>query len=169
MAVNTADEWIRQLQLSKHIEGGWYSEVYKSAVTVENEIMPGVFYGDRSVCTHIYFLLQQNDFSAFHRIGSDELWHFYEGDKLIVYELDSAGQLTEHKLGKDPANGFFPFCVIKKGNWFGAKVADGGNYSLVGCTVSPGFDFADFELARAEQLVKQYPAHVALIASLCRQ
>src|SRR5262245_7150963 len=134
-----AATWISQLNLKRHVEGGWYGEVYRSADTI----------GERSLCTHIYFLLEQGDFSDLHRIRSDELWHFYAGDNLIVYEFDQLGLLTGHKLGNDPTSGFLPFCVIKKGNWFGARLAGGGSYALVGCTVSPGFDFDDFELADA--------------------
>ena len=168
MSSSAAGEWIRHLQLQKHIEGGWYSEVYRSPFILETRSSSPILTADRSVCTHIYFLLEQNEFSTLHRIRSDELWHFYDGDNLIVYEIDASGKLTEHKLGKDIANGFLPFCMISKGNWFGARVASGGSFSLVGCTVSPGFDFADLELANAEMLIKQYPEHRELIKSLTK-
>lgn len=160
LAVN----WIHHLDLVKHIEGGWYSEVYKSPVVLVDKQV----HGERSLCTHIYFLLEQDDFSALHRIESDELWHFYAGDNLIVYEFDDSGNLTEHKLGKDPANGAYPFCCIRKGSWFGARVVANGEFCLVGCTVAPGFDFADLELAQADQLIDKYPAYKSIIASLCR-
>ncbi|HEX7904147.1 MAG TPA: cupin domain-containing protein [Chitinophagaceae bacterium] len=160
MPATTAGDWITHLQLQKHIEGGWYSEIYRSEEKIENE--------NRSLCTHIYFLLQENDFSALHCIQSDELWHFYHGDNLIVYELERDGLLTQHKLGTDITNGFLPFCMIKKGSWFGARVSEGGSFSLVGCTVSPGFDFKDLVLANAGELSLQYPSHKKLIASLCR-
>jgi predicted cupin superfamily sugar epimerase len=163
-----AGEWIRHLHMQKHVEGGWYSEVYRSPLILEKLALSPALTANRSACTHIYFLLEQNDFSTLHRIRSDELWHFYDGDNLIVYELDASGRLTEHKLGKDIANGFLPFCMISKGSWFGARVADGGSFSLVGCTVSPGFEFEDLELAKAEILTKKYPDHSKLIRSLCR-
>jgi len=159
MPATTADDWLSCLQLQKHIEGGWYSEVYRS----EEKIKDG-----HSLCTHIYFLLQQNDFSALHRIQSDELWHFYDGGNLIVYELERDGLLTQHKLGTDITNGFLPFCMINKGSWFGARVTEEGNFSLVGCTVSPGFDFKDLVLANAGELSMKYPSHKNLITSLCR-
>jgi predicted cupin superfamily sugar epimerase len=165
MSTSAAGDWIRHLQMQKHVEGGWYHEVYRSPLLLQHqEATPS----GRSVCTHIYFLLQQNDFSALHRIRSDELWHFYDGDNLIIYELDTSGRLTEHKLGKDIANGFLPFCMITKGNWFGARLAPGGDFTLAGCTVSPGFDFEDLELAKAETLLQLYPEHGLLIRSLCR-
>jgi uncharacterized protein len=166
MSTHTSTDWTRHLQLQKHIEGGWYSEVYRSSLQLTS--LPH-FSGDRSACTHIYFLLEQNDFSAFHRIKSDELWHFYDGDGLIVYELDESGQLTEHKLGLDIANGFLPFCMIRKGSWFGSRVCPQGEFALVGCTVAPGFDFADFELAKANELSNQFPEHETLITELCRE
>lgn len=168
MAMSPASDWIEHLQLQQHIEGGWYKETYRSPLFLHRENAPGLVNGDRSLCTHIYFLLQQNEFSALHRIGSDELWHFYDGDTLVVYEIDMSGQLTEHRLGNDPANGLLPFCMIRKGSWFGSRLAPGGNYALVGCTVAPGFDFADFELATASGLSGQFPQHKDLIASLCR-
>ncbi|HEX5652887.1 MAG TPA: cupin domain-containing protein [Chitinophagaceae bacterium] len=161
MKFSQAEDWIQFLHLQKHIEGGWYCEVYRST-----ELFTPT---NRSVCTHIYFLLEARDFSTLHRIQSDELWHFYAGDPLIVYEFNKEGQLIEHLLGNDIDQCFLPGCVIQKGNWFGARTAPGGNYSLVGCTVSPGFDFADLELADAETLSKKYPAHQQLIQSLCRR
>jgi len=168
MARYNVAEWAQHLQLKKHVEGGWYSEVYRSSLQLPQSLLPE-FNGDRSACTHIYFLLEQGDFSAFHRIKSDELWHFYDGDGLVVYELDESGQLTEHKLGLDIANGFVPFCMIRKGSWFGSSVWSHGKFALVGCTVAPGFDFADFELAKANELSNQFPEHETLIARLCRE
>jgi predicted cupin superfamily sugar epimerase len=161
MTFSQAEEWIQFLQLQKHIEGGWYREVYRSA-----EIFTQT---NRPVCTHIYFLLEARDFSTLHRIQSDELWHFYAGDPLIVYEFNKDGVLIEHLMGNDAGRGFLPFSIIQKGNWFGARTAPGGNYSLVGCTVSPGFDFDDLELANVETLSKKFPAHQPLIQSLCRR
>jgi predicted cupin superfamily sugar epimerase len=166
MSTPGADFWIRHLQLTKHIEGGWYNEVYRSALVLHNTQLPSNFPGTRNTCTHIYFLLKWPGFSAFHRIKSDELWHFYFGEALIVYEIDESGQLTEHRLGTDPEKGESFFCVIKAGNWFASRVAYGGDYGLVGCTVSPGFDFEDFEMADKKTLLNVYPQHVELINQL---
>lgn len=157
MSTHTADFWIKQLKLNKHIEGGWYSEVYRSPFILRKEQLPASFDGDRNICTHIYFLLEKNSFSAFHRIKSDELWHFYAGDPLIIYEIDELGKMKEHLLGNDIENGQSLFSIIKGGNWFASKVADGGEYGLAGCTVAPGFDFNDFEMAARKDLLNAWP------------
>jgi len=166
MPAHNADSWIKYLQLTKHIEGGWYNEVYRSSLLLDKEKLPPAFPAQRNICTHIYFLLQKNGFSAFHRIHSDELWHFYDGDPLIVYEIDPTGKLIEHLLGNAIEKGESLFCVIKAGNWFASKVKDGGEYGLAGCTVSPGFDFEDFELANKKALSDVYPQHAELINTL---
>lgn len=166
---HSAQTWIKHLQLNQHVEGGWYSEVYRSALTIPQTALQPDFAGDRPASTHIYFLLEKNNFSAFHRIKSDEIWHFYNGDPLIVYEIDQQGNLTEHLLGQDPTLHQSLCCVISAGNWFASKVADGGEYGLAGCTVAPGFDFTDFELAEKEELSKLFPEHKELIHLLCRQ
>lgn len=160
--------WKQHLRLNSHIEGGWYSEVYRSALSFSQSQLPALFGGDRSACTHIYFLLEKHQFSAFHRIRSDELWHFYSGDPLIVYEIDEYGAMEKHLLGNNPQAGQSPFCVIQAGRWFASKVVAGGEYSLVGCTVAPGFDFADFEMGKKEELVAAFPQHAAIIDALSR-
>jgi predicted cupin superfamily sugar epimerase len=163
MAALPADFWIKHLQLTRHIEGGWYAEVYRSELSFTQKQLPDYFTGPRSSCTHINFLLEKNQFSAFHRIRSDELWHFYQGDPLTVYEIDTDGLLHQHVLGNDPSSGQSLFCCIKAGNWFASKVNDGSEYSLAGCTVSPGFDFADFEMGNRNELLKKFPQHSVII------
>lgn len=164
----TADYWIEALQLTPHIEGGAFRETYRSNLRIPASSLPAAFAGERHACTHIYFLLDKENFSAFHRIRSDELWHFYAGDPLIVYEINDKGVLNEHKLGNDPGNEETFQCIINAGSWFGSRVAANGAYSLVGCTVSPGFDFNDFVLADREQLSALYPQHKELIRALTR-
>lgn len=159
----TADFWIRNLQLNKHIEGGWYSEVYRSALVFTKEQMSPAFESERNVCTHIYFLLEKNGFSAFHKIRSDELWHFYAGDPFIIYEINENGKMEEHLLGNDIEKGQSLFHIIKAGNWFASKLEDGGDYGLAGCTVAPGFDFNDFEMGKKDVLLQAYPQHAELI------
>jgi predicted cupin superfamily sugar epimerase len=166
MSKRTAEYWINKLQLATHIEGGAFREIYRSPVLAPLTALPSAFTGERNFCTSIYFLLQQHQFSAFHKIKSDEVWHFYYGDALIVYEIDQQGRLIEHRLGCDPDNNETFQCVITAGNWFAAKLAPGGEFALVGCTVSPGFDFADFELAKQEELTAAWPAHASLIKEL---
>ena len=164
MNFESAASWIERLQLNRHIEGGWYKEVYKSVITlkVNGET------AERSICTHIYFLLEKNDFSSLHRIRADESWHFYTGTPLTIYEFEPSGNLIQHQLGNDPSKGCLPYCVIQNGHWFGARIESEGAFSLVGCTVSPGFKFADLELAKAEDLFRRYPKHAKLIGELCR-
>jgi predicted cupin superfamily sugar epimerase len=169
--------WKEKLQLITHIEGGAFREVYRSPLIVPLKYLrsnaadtPGnqPFRGDRNFSTSIYFLLEKGGFSAFHRIASDELWHFYFGDSLLVYEINPLGLLTTHRLGSDVGNGEVFQTMIRAGSWFASCVAEGSDYSLVGCTVSPGFDFADFELADRQELSRQYPQHTALISTLTR-
>ncbi len=160
--------WIDHLQLTHHVEGGSFREVYRSSLMIESLSLPPVFKGNRSFCTSIYFLLERDQFSAFHKIQSDETWHFYTGDSLLIYEITEEGNLLTHRLGKDPAKGESFQCVIKAGNWFASVVEEGGTYALVGCTVSPGFDFTDFELANRTELSNQYPLHASLIHQLTR-
>lgn len=163
-----ASYWIEKLQLAKHIEGGCYREIYRSPITINKNSLPDSFHGAISVCTAIYFLLEKNQFSAFHRIASDEIWHFYYGDTLIIYEIEPDGKMTEHKLGSNAEAGEVFQAVIKAGNWFASRVAHGEGYALVGCTVSPGFDFEDFELAERKAMIDQFPKHEELIIQLTR-
>jgi predicted cupin superfamily sugar epimerase len=154
---------IRLLQLLPHPEGGYYRETYRSESSID------VNGKKRNYCTGIYFLLEKDNFSALHRIKSDELWHFYAGDPLEIIEINPSGNLTITTLGeKDQVN--FQYCV-KAGNWFGSRVKSGGPAvagSLVGCTVSPGFDFEDFEMASAQKLISEFPQHSQIIKSLTR-
>ena len=160
--------WLDKLQMTSHVEGGAFREVYRSELVIPKKSLPLFFQGDRSASTHIYFLLAEGQFSAFHRIAADEHWHFYFGDPLIVYEISHNGRLLTHHLGNDLMNGESFHAGIKAGRWFASAPAEGGEYTLVGCTVAPGFDFADFELADGETLAGRYPEHAALIRRLTR-
>jgi predicted cupin superfamily sugar epimerase len=164
-----ADYWIRVLQLNRHIEGGSFREVYRSNLELPREILPPDFKGPCVASTSIYFLLEKNQYSAFHRICSDEVWHFYAGHSLRIYEIEASGNLLIHKLGNNPEQGETFQCIIKAGNWFAAKVADGGDFTLAGCTVSPGFDFRDFELADGALLAAEFPQHQEWIAALSQK
>jgi predicted cupin superfamily sugar epimerase len=150
------------------VEGGAFREVYRSELTVAQKALPVFFQGDRNFCTSIYFLLASGQFSAFHRIASDELWHFYFGDPLLIYEIGHSGTLTVHRLGPNWENGENFHAVIKAGSWFASIPAGDSEYALVGCTVSPGFDFVEFELADKAALIEQFPQHSTIIASLTR-
>jgi predicted cupin superfamily sugar epimerase len=163
-----ASYWIQQLQLTQHVEGGAFREVYRSELTIPRTVLPLFFQGNRSASTSIYFLLATGQFSAFHRIASDEVWHFYFGDPLLVYEINHNGRLITHLLGTDPEKGESFQTVVRAGSWFASVPAPGSEYALVGCTVAPGFDFADFELADRTALTQQYPEYTELIEKLTR-
>jgi predicted cupin superfamily sugar epimerase len=163
-----ASYWIEKLQLTVHLEGGSFREIYRSPLMIPRRSLPLFFQGDRAASTSIYFLLSLGQFSAFHRIASDEVWHFYFGDPLLIHEIGHNGLLTTHRLGSDPEKGESFQTVVSAGSWFASVPAEGSEYALVGCTVAPGFDFEDFELADGEALVRQYPRHAEIIKALTR-
>jgi len=140
--MSTAAYYKEQLGLHPHPEGGHYAEVYRSAL----EINVAGFDGARSMCTSIFFLLEAHEVSSLHRIKSDELWYHHDGGTLEIIEMDEAGNEVITRLGKQPHDGCKLQHVVKAGRWFGARPAKGSEYCLVGCQVSPGFDFRDFEL-----------------------
>jgi len=158
---------INHYQLLPHPEGGYFKETYRSAENISVSALPERFSGDRSYGTAIYFLLLKDLFSAFHRILSDECWHFYEGDSLNVHVIHSNGNYERIQLGRNTSKGEVYQAIVPAGAWFASEST--GEYSFVGCTVSPGFDFADFELANAASLKADYPDHEVLIQRLCRQ
>jgi len=164
----TAEEIVQQLQLQPHPEGGFYKEVYRSKELIEKDCLPQIFGGSRHYSTSIYYLLQRGDYSAFHRIKSDEIWHFYSGGNLLLHLLDEEGNHRCVTLGNTLASGSIFQFVMPAGVWFAAEPAPGTEFSLAGCTVSPGFDFRDFELAKGETLAKEFPAHKDLILRLCK-
>lgn len=167
MAEQTAEFYIQKLNMLPHPEGGWYKETYRSENSVSTSSLPEMFEGDRSFSTAIYFLLTSENFSGFHRIKSDEMWHFYDGDGLVIHELTKDGEYIKHQLGLDLEDGEEPQLVINARSWFASEVKLKRSFALVGCTVAPGFDFQDFELASATELAKGYPHHSKLINRLC--
>ena len=161
-------ELISQLELIPHPEGGYYKETYRSSDVLKRKDLPNRFTGDRVVSTMIYYLLEGDNFSHLHRIKSDESWHFYEGDTLVVSEISPDGILTNHHLGKDLSKGETFQTVIPAGSWFGAKLLTPNSYCLVGCGVAPGFDFEDFDMATREGLTKAFPTHRSTIEKLTK-
>ena len=158
---------IERLDLIRHPEGGWYRETYRSDEMISSNSLPERFGGIRSFCTAIYFLLEKKDISALHRIKSDELWHFYAGETLTLHLLTPQGEHRAINLGTDIASGETYQAVVPAGCWFGAEVSGDGDYSLVGCTVAPGFDFTDFEMGIRDSLLKQFPDHTGIILRMC--
>ncbi len=166
--MSSAAYWKEKLQLISHIEGGAFKETYRAPLLLPHSALTKEHNGARAASTGIYFLLEYGEFSAFHRIASDEMWHFYDGCTLTVYEIKTDGTLVKHLLGKDIENGASPQLVIPAGSWFASRVEIENSFTLCGCTVAPGFDFADFELANRAELTKEFPQHEALIVSLTR-
>lgn len=165
----TADFWINHLQLKAHPEGGYFKEVYRSGEFIQKRGLPSRYNSFRSFSTSIYFLLKSHEFSAFHRLKSDEGWHFYKGSPLQVHILLPGGKLVNLVLGGTPTRKEHLQFTIPKGSWFAAKPIEKDSYSLIGCTVAPGFDFDDFELAKTEELLRAYPQHRKLILNFTRK
>jgi uncharacterized protein len=159
------DYWIKHLHLQAHPEGGFYKELYRSKEVIATCGLPPRFEGTRNFSTAIYFLLRSQDRSVFHRIKSDELWHFYQGSTLSIYILTPDG-LSIQKLGNQLALGESLQVVVPANCWFGARVEEKETYALCGCTVAPGFDFQDFEMAERAQLLREYPDFEKVIIEL---
>ena len=164
--MQTADYWIEILEMQRHPEGGYFKETYKCIEDIEGNALPDRFEGNRSMSTAIYFLLRKEDFSAFHKIKSDEIWHFYEGQGLEIFYFDENGELKTILLGRNPEKGEVFQAVVPANCWFGSRVASGSDYALVGCTVAPGFDFQDFEMAERQELIADYPQFREIIEQL---
>lgn len=160
------DALVRRFGLLPHPEGGFYSETYRAPARV---LRDGETAGDgtRAASTAIYYLLSDGAYSAWHRIRSDEIWHFYAGAPLEVHSIDDAGVLTTHRLGNTLAHPDTVFqAVVPKGHWFAARCCDPSTYAFVGCTVAPGFEFSEFEIADTAALVARYPQHRTLVEQL---
>ncbi|GFE62191.1 cupin domain-containing protein [Geobacter sp. AOG2] len=168
ICTHTAAYWIERLHLARHPEGGWFRETYRAAEAIPEAGLPSRFQGERAFSTAIHFLLERDDFSALHRLKSDEMWHFYDGAPLTVHLVAPDGGHRPFLLGRDPEKGELFQAVAPAGCWFGAEVAGSGDFTLVGCTVSPGFDFSDFEMGSRSNLAERFPQHEALIRRLTR-
>ncbi len=167
-ARHDADYWIRTLRLAPHPEGGHFAETYRSAGQCVPASGGGQCGGPRPCATAIYFLLRGSEFSALHRLRSDEMWHFHAGSGASIVMLAPDGTLGEARIGPDPDRRQTFQVLIPAGTWFGATVEDPASYTLVGCTVSPGFAYEDFELASRAGLVAAYPQHREVIERLTR-
>jgi predicted cupin superfamily sugar epimerase len=155
-----AEYYIDKLDLKKHPEGGYYKEIYRSTEYFE---IPDYSYKSkktRNYSTSIYFLLEGNDKSHFHKLSSDEIWHFYDGTDIKILIIDIFGNLSEVVLGR--SSGIFQH-TVKKENWFAAEVIQKKSFALIGCSVSPGFEFEDFVLAKRGDLIKLFPQHELII------
>ncbi len=155
--------YVDKLELQKHPEGGYYKEFYRSDEILYKDNLPKRFGGERNISTSIYFLLVEENVSLFHKIKSDEIWHFYDGSAIKIYTLKNDGILSVKLLGKNIDCGESLQIVIERSAWFCAEVVDKKSFGLVGCTVAPGFDFTDLELAERNDLLEKFPDHKKLI------
>lgn len=151
-----AKYWINKLKLQKHPEGGWFREIYRSDDVIPKDALPAEFSGDRNISTSIYYLLEGEDRSAFHRIKSDEIWHFYTGSSSVEIWILKDKKLIKKRVGNDMETGDEFQVVVPKNTWFAAHLTNKNGYALVGCTVSPGFHFDDFEMNN-EEILAEYP------------
>ncbi|WP_419887878.1 cupin domain-containing protein [Neobacillus niacini] len=166
MKLNQLDYWVSKLGMTPHPEGGYYKETFQSEEQISDKELSVNLEGKRRLYTSIYFLLTSNDVSHFHRLKSDELWYYHGGSSLSIHVIDESGQYKEIKLGLNLGAGEVPQALVKKNSIFGSSVSEKDTCSLVGCMVSPGFEFQDFELFTQEELLKVYPQHKEIIMKL---
>ncbi len=164
--MNKIENIIKRLKLEPHPEGGFFKETYRSLE--ETDQLDSKYQGKRNFSTCIYFLLTSDTFSAFHRINQDEIWHFYDGSPINLHQISANGSYSNVIIGRDIEKGQQPQFVVQGGNWFAATVINEDDFSLVGCTVSPGFDFRDFELTGRNELTIKFPQHKNIITELTR-
>ena len=163
----TERDLIDSLELIPHPEGGFYRETYRCAESVPQCGLPDRFRGTRSFSTAILFLLRAGDCSRLHRIQQDEIWHFYLGGPLRLVMITPEGHVREVILGQEISGGQKLQYAVPAGCWFGARPCEGAAFSLVGCTVAPGFSFEDFEMGSRSELVRLFPHAEALIRAFC--
>lgn len=161
-----ATSLIQKLGLKEHPEGGYFKETYRSDEIISKSNLGKQYSGSRNQSTCIYFLLTSEKFSAFHKINQDEIWHFYKGDPLQLHIISKEGTYKTITLGNNFEKGETPQYIVKGGDWFAAEVPTKEAYTLVGCTVAPGFDFADFTLPERKDLIALYPKYQQIITRL---
>lgn len=160
--------WVEKLEMLPHPEGGFYKETYRSEGLISKEELGSNFKGNRNYSTAIYFLLTADNFSAFHKIASDELWHFYAGYGLDISIIHPNGKYECIHLGNGENENQVFQAMVPAEAWFASETSDKKAWALVGCTVAPGFDFEDFEMAKRDALLKEFPQHQEIIHRLTR-
>lgn len=164
---HNANYWIEHLNMKAHPEGGYFVETYRSEYKIEKEISSNHYGGNRNIASSIFYLINGEGFSAFHRMKSDENWYFHDGSPIVIYHFISDGNLVTSTLGLNPHKGYFPNITIPAGTWFAAEIMDNDSFGLASCVVTPGFEFKDFELAKQEELLSKYPQNKELIKRFC--
>jgi predicted cupin superfamily sugar epimerase len=159
----TPEKMIDLLRLQKHpSEGGFFVETYRSGASCT----PAGYAGERSVGTAIYYLITPRSFSALHRLPGDEIFHHYLGDAVEMLMLHPTGEHEIVRIGKGLERGERPQVVVPGGTWQGSRLAAGGEFALLGCTMAPGFDYADYQHGQRDKLLAQFPAVADQIAAL---
>ena len=157
---------IKKLNLQPHPEGGFFKETYRSKGSINSDSLAEEYGGSRNYSTAIYFLLTSDNFSSFHKIKQDEFWHFYDGSPIRLHTISPEGIHEQFIIGKDVIGGEQPQVVVPGGHWFAAEVINDNDFTLVGCTVSPGFSFEDFVLENRKNLIEKFPQHSNIITKL---
>lgn len=157
--MKSAEYYIKNLEMDKHIEGGYFKESFVSIDEVRN---------NKKLWSSIYFLLETGEVSNFHRLKSDELWYYHDGEALTIYMITPEGELITSQLGKNIENGELPQVLVPKGCIFGSAMNNDG-YALVGCMVAPAFEYEEFELFERDYLLETYPNHRDVIMKLTRE
>jgi len=160
--------WIERLNLAEHPEGGLFAPAFRATERIGVDGLPDRYTGSRMIVSSIYYMLLKNRFSTFHRLKSFEIWNFFEGDPLTIHILNPRGVLTEKRLGSNFDKGESFQVAIEPGNFFAAEQRGPGEFTLVGCTVAPGFEYEDMEIAVRAELRAQYPQHGEIIERLTR-
>lgn len=161
--MRSVEEIIELLQLKPHPEGGYFREIYRSEGMIKHKCLGPEYTGDRNYSTSIYYMLDGNSFSAFHKIVQDETWHFYDGSPLALHMITPLGYHIEVIMGPEIEKGQVFQYTVPGGTWFAAKPVETESYSLFGCTVSPGFTFADFRIGDRNELISLFPQYTDLI------
>ncbi len=163
-----AQYWIDHLDLQSHPEGGYFANPYRSSEEIPAEALPSRFSGNRALFSTIYYLLRSGEFSAFHRLQADEVWHFYRGSSMTLYLIAPDGRLQQLILGPYADRGQSLQLLVPHHHWIAVEVNEPDTFSLVGCSLAPAFVFEDFELAEREELINQFPQHQKLIDRFTR-
>lgn len=161
----SADYFIKNLDMIAHPEGGFYKEIYISEEKITSNELKIDYEGSRILWTSIYFLLRDGEVSNFHRLKSDEMWYYHSGSPLTIYMISPKGDLITEQLGLGIENGEKPQVLVPKDYIFGSAMNNKG-YALVGCMVSPGFEFRDFELFKRTDLLEKFPQYHQIIQKL---
>ena len=165
--MTSSEEIINKLGLIKHPkEGGYFTETYRSEEELSKNVLPQRYKSKRSLSTAIYYMITPDTISPMHRLITDEIFHFYLGDPVNILMLNPDNTSEIITLGHDILNNQIVQMVVKRNTWFGFKLNSGGSFALLGSTMSPGFDYSDYEEGDPKTLSEQYPQHKDFIYQL---